>query len=211
MTPQEIEVFLNSGDARKANGEFQLIAPRDGTVVQEDFIEGALIEPGHILLTIADETSLWIEARLTPQQLEGVRVGAFARVRTNTGSLTGEVTQLHHNIDETTRTIAVRVSVTNPDDQLHPGEFVDVLLQNDQQELALAVPDSAVMRNPDGDWQVFVEEHNDEFRAVEVEVLHSSGGYSRIGGLKPGTRVVTQGAFFLQSELAKSGFDIHNH
>ena len=32
-----------------------------------------------------------------------------------------------------------------------------------------------------------------------------------IGGLEPGTRVVTRGAFFLQSELAKSGFEIHNH
>ena len=30
-------------------------------------------------------------------------------------------------------------------------------------------------------------------------------------GLEPGTRVVTQGAFFLQSELAKGGFDTHNH
>ena len=32
-----------------------------------------------------------------------------------------------------------------------------------------------------------------------------------IEGVVPGTRVVTRGAFFLQSELAKSGFDIHAH
>jgi hypothetical protein len=32
-----------------------------------------------------------------------------------------------------------------------------------------------------------------------------------IDGLAPGTRVVTRGAFFVQSELAKSGFAVHNH
>jgi hypothetical protein len=32
-----------------------------------------------------------------------------------------------------------------------------------------------------------------------------------VEGLKPGMRLVTQGAFFLQSEMAKSGFAIHNH
>jgi hypothetical protein len=32
-----------------------------------------------------------------------------------------------------------------------------------------------------------------------------------IEGVPAGSRVVTQGAFFIQSELAKSGFDVHNH
>jgi len=211
MTSEGIERFLTSGDARKANGEFQLLAPRDGTVVQDDFIEGAVIEAGHLLLTITDETSLWIEARLTPQQLSGINKDTVARVKTTSGWLTGGITQLHHVLDENTRTIAVRIKVPNPDDRLHPGEFVDVLLQGKQHEAVLAVPETAVVRSPDGDWQVFIAERDNEFRAVEVKILNSSSGYTRIEGLQPGTRVVTQGAFFLQSELAKSGFDIHNH
>jgi cobalt-zinc-cadmium efflux system membrane fusion protein len=36
-------------------------------------------------------------------------------------------------------------------------------------------------------------------------------GLSFIRGLVPQTRVVVSGAFFLASEQAKSGFDIHNH
>jgi len=211
MTSRGIEDFLRSGDARRANGEFVLLAPQNGTVAQEDFIEGAVIEPGHELLTITDESSLWVEARLTPQQLSGIDRNTIARVQTNAGSLTGRVTQLHHTLDESTRTIAVRITLPNPGDRLHPGEFVDVYLQSDQHDDVLAVPEAAVVRSPDGDWQVFIAEHDNEFRAVEVKVLQSSGGYTRIEGPKPGTRIVTQGAFFLQSELAKSGFDIHNH
>ena len=211
MTAKEINALLQSGDARKANGEFNLLAFRAGTVVQDDFIEGAVVEPGHVLLTITDESSLWVEARLTPVQLKSITKGATARVQTAEGMLSGKVTQIHHTIDETTRTIAVRITVANPDDLIHPGEFVDVFMQSATPISALAVPDAAVVRSPDGDWQVFAMQHENEFRAVEVEVVQSSGGYARIAGLEPGTRVVVQGAFFLQSEMAKSGFDVHNH
>lgn len=212
MTTQGIDVFLKSGDARKANGEFQLLAPREGTVVQEDFIEGAVVEPGHVLLTITDETSLWVEARLTTQQLTGIRKNMVARVKTASGWVTGNVTQLHHTLDESTRTIAVRIAVSNADDQLHPGEFVDVYLQNGKQDAVLAVPETAVLRSADGDWQVMVEQDKaGEFKGVEVEVKNITDGKAIIEGIQPGTRVVTQGAFFVQSELAKSGFDIHNH
>ena len=211
MTTREINTLLASGDARKANGEFNLLASRDGTVIQDDFIEGAVLEPGQVLLTITDESALWVEARLTPAQLAEVKKGATARIRTNDATLTGEVTQIHHSIDETTRTIAVRITVANPDDKLHPGEFVDVFLLGKQQVSALAAPDSAIVRSPDGDWQVFIADGDNAFRGVEVNVLQSTGGLTRIAGLEPGVLVVVKGAFFLQSEIAKSGFDIHDH
>jgi len=44
-----------------------------------------------------------------------------------------------------------------------------------------------------------------------VQLLASERGMNLVSGIEPGTRVVTAGAFFLASELAKSGFDIHNH
>ena len=75
----------------------------------------------------------------------------------------------------------------------------------------LALPEAAVLRGPDGDWQVFIADGEDAFRPVEVEVLSTTGGLTVIEGLPAGTRVVTRGAFFLQSELAKGGFDPHNH
>lgn len=212
MTSQGIDAFLKSGDARKANGEFQLLAPRDGTIAQEDLIEGAVIESGHALFTITDETSLWVEARLTPQQMIGVHKNTIARVKTSAGWVSGSVSQLFHTLDESTRTIGVRVAVPNLEDTLHPGEFVDVYLQNDQRDAVLAIPEAAVLRSPDGDWQVMVEQDEvGEFKGVEVEVKNITNGKAIIEGIQPGTRVVTQGAFFVQSELAKSGFDIHNH
>ena len=62
-----------------------------------------------------------------------------------------------------------------------------------------------------GDWIVLVEEKPGVFKAEEIKVVRTVGKKTVIEGLKPGTRVVTRGAFFVQSELAKSGFSVHNH
>ena len=118
---------------------------------------------------------------------------------------------MHHALDENTRTLGVRIEIPNPDDRLHPGLFVEARIEGSSSERALAVPDEAVLRSPDGDWQVFVEHEPGEFEPREVEVVRTTDGFTVISGVEAGMRVVTQGAFLLQSELAKSGFDIHNH
>lgn len=78
-------------------------------------------------------------------------------------------------------------------------------------EPVLAVLVAAVLRVPDGDWQLFVAEDEDSFIRVEVTLLGTAGGMSVIKGVAAGTPIVTRGAFLLQSELVKAGFDPHNH
>jgi hypothetical protein len=75
----------------------------------------------------------------------------------------------------------------------------------------LAAPESALMRGSDGDWKVFVEEEVGHFVAHEVELGRSFGQWREITGLAAGSRVVMEGAFFVASEIAKSGFDPHAH
>lgn len=202
---------LATGDAAQANGSFQLLAAQPGTIMRDHFVVGELIEPGRVLFEISDESILWVEANLTPEQALQVATGSTAMVAVGGETFQGQVTQVHHALDEDTRTLGVRIEIPNPDDRLHPGLFVDVRIAGDATEPVLAVPAEAVLRSPDGDWMVFVEHEPGEYRPVEVDVLRTTGGMAVISGIEPGTRVVTQGAFFLQSELAKAGFDIHNH
>ncbi|HGG60873.1 MAG TPA: efflux RND transporter periplasmic adaptor subunit [Gammaproteobacteria bacterium] len=209
MTEREIGELL--AGKRAADGRFNLLAPRAGTVIRDDFVVGELVEPGRVLFEISDESRLWVEARLTPDQATAIRPGMPARVFFEGREIAGKVIQIHHALDESTRTLGVRVEIPNPDDRLHPGLFVQVRLQGSGRENALAIPSGAVARGADGDWQVFVEHEPGEFEPREVEVVRTVDGLAVIEGLPVGTRVVTEGAFFLQSELAKSGFEVHNH
>ncbi len=204
---------LVTGDAiRQADGRFTLLSPQAGTVIRDDFIIGQMIEPGELLFEITDESRLWVQARVNPKSVPHINMGAPARVLAGTEWIEGKVIQVHHALDETTRTLAVRLEIPNPADRLHPGQFVTARIKTGESgQNALTLPLDAVMRSPDGDWQVFVEEEPGEFEPKEVKLLRQLPGLAVIGGLKPGTRVVTQGAFFVQSELAKSGFEVHNH
>lgn len=212
MTEVQIAALL-TGATRRADGTFELLAPQDGTIIQDAFIQGELVQPGRVLFEITDEQVRWVEARLAPGEAARVSIGDTARVSAGQDAhwLDGQVVQIHHLLDEGTRTQAVRVAVPDPDHRLHPGVFVDVIVQLAGGESILSVPETAVLRAPDGDWQVFVSEGEDLFRPVEVELVRTTDGLAVIQGLAPGTQVVTSGAFFLRSELAKGGFDPHNH
>jgi len=211
MTLKQANEYMKIGDATKANGTFQLVAPQNGTVIKDNFILGELIEPGRVLFVISDESALWVEAKLTPSQAKLVSPGSAVLITAEGKQFSGKVVQVHHALDESTRTLGVRVEFANPDDALHPGVFVQTKISSNNTAPALAVPVNAVLRSPDGDWMVFTEHETGEFEPQEVELVRTVGDISVIEGLEVGTRVVTQGAFFVQSELAKSGFEVHNH
>jgi len=210
MTPEQVDRLSQQG-AALADGTFQLLAPRAGTVIRDEFILGERVEPGRVLFEITDEHVLWVEARVTPEEARRIHPGDSARVRHAGIWLEGKVTQIYHALDHTTRTQAVRIEVPNEDHRLHPGLFVDVRILTGEGREVLALPEEAVLRSPDGDWVVFVSEGEGEYRPVEVDLLRTTGGLAVIRGLASGTPVVTRGAFFLQSELAKGGFEVHQH
>ena len=211
MSVEQVEALVQGGDAGLADGQFTLLAPETGTVVRDDFVVGEAIESGRMLVEITDESTLWVEARPPAHEATTITVGSPARVQVGERWIDGEVIQAHHALDEGTRTLPVRVEIPNPDDDLHPGLFVDVLILDEDTEPVLAVPETAVLRSADGDWQVFIAVEEDEFQPIEVEIEEVISGFAIVGGLAPGTRVVTEGSFFLQSQMAKSGFDIHAH
>jgi len=212
MSDEQIESLLGSKNKVAADGTFSLVATLDGRVLHDDFIIGERVDPGRELMVIADESVMWVEARVRPEDASKISAGNPASILINDAVMPAKVSQIHHTLDETTRTLAVRLEVENTDDHLHPGMFVNARIQTNNKKQALSVPEAAVLRSPDGDWQVLVEQDEaGEFKGVEVELEYVSNGNAVISGIDAGTSVVTKGAFFVQSELAKSGFEIHDH
>ncbi len=204
MTHRQIRTLLKSGDVAKASGSFDLLSPQDGTVIRDDFIVGEMAEPGRILFEITDENTLWIEARLAPEDAARIALGSEARVSVDGSNwITGKVVQRHHSLDETTRTQSVRIELDNSADLLHPGQFVQVMLHSGAAPASVAVPSSAVLLMQ-GTPTVFKVE-DDEIHPQPVETGITRGGYTTItSGLMTGEEVVVQGAFLLKSLLLKS-------
>ncbi|MBF0099223.1 MAG: efflux RND transporter periplasmic adaptor subunit [Magnetococcales bacterium] len=211
MTANQISDFINTKNNPQPDGIFRLLAPIAGTIIRDDFILGELIEAGRVLFEISDESSVWVEAQVSQEDGKKIVVGSHARVKSGNTIISGQVIQIQHLLDETTRTLGVRVEVPNDADFLHPGTFVDVLISGRDHVNVLALPKEAVLRNPDGDFVIFLEMKPGEFHAKEIKVVRSEGDLVIIDGIDAGQSVVVKGAFFVQSEFAKSAFQAHNH
>lgn len=192
-------------------GQYSLVAEREGVVLQDDFLQGQRVNAGDTIMLLANERELWVEAKVAPSKKLNLSINSPAIVNLGGQDYEAKVIQEAHTIDPITRTRIVRLSVTNKDDNLHSGMFVKVNFQFKTDTQVMAVPEEALIRGADGDWTVFVEDHPGEFNAIEVELGQTFGDYREIIGLNSGSRVVTKGAFFVASEIAKGGFDPHNH
>ncbi len=205
ITEAQAAALARSGDASKATGAFELLAPQAGTVLQDDFIVGELIEPGRVLIDISDESVMWVEAQTVPNGMPDIDDGATARVSLDGITwLKGTVIQRHHRLDETTRTQGLRIEVDNADDRLHPGQFVETEIVTGTREPILAVPSAAVTMI-EGSPTVFKLENGHEFHAETIEAGPTVGDWTVVmGGLNVGDEIAVDGVFHLKSLLLKS-------
>ncbi len=196
-------------------GEYVLTAEIDGAVLSDDFQQGQRVDAGNALMQLASESVLWVEASLNPYFNEILPLGSEAYIKVSNNVYQAKVSQKSHTIDLKTRTRRVRLEVMNTDHLLHPGLFADVNFVFKTNTPVLAVPESALVRNTDGDWAVFVEGEVNTFKLMEVEIGRKFGTkqnlFYEISGITANSRVVMQGALFVAAEIAKGGFDPHNH
>ena len=204
MTPAQVGRLLEQGDASRATGTFDLPSPQDGTVISDPFVLGQVVEPGQLLMEISDETRVWVEARINPVDVVDIAIGAPAWIDPGDGKpLAGKVVQIHRRVDETTRTLPVRIEVDNRAARLRPGQFVKVALQTAMADARIAVL-RAALTLLHGDQVVFVLEGDRiEPRLVETGRMRDDWVAIR-NGLQPGEAIVVQGVFLLKSLLLKS-------
>ncbi|KZN67109.1 efflux RND transporter periplasmic adaptor subunit [Pseudoalteromonas luteoviolacea] len=196
---------------RETLGQYTLVAEQAGVVLKDEFSQGQRISAGSELMLLADERTLWVEAKLPASaDLEPDQI-VKAVVSINNREYVAQVIQQTHTIDKQTRTKVMRLSVENPEDSLHAGMFVEVSFYVISGRKEMIVPESAVMRDPDQNWVVFAEQSNKTFLPLPIKLGKQLGDKRIVYGLPVGSRVAVKGAFFIASESAKSGFDPHNH
>jgi cobalt-zinc-cadmium efflux system membrane fusion protein len=188
---------------------FVLRSPIAGTVLDRKVARGQNVDPADSLFRIADLGVLWLTIPAFERDALRLKVGTAARVTFPAlpgRTFEGRVAWIGSQVDVTSRTIPVRVTVVNAASTLRPGMSASAWLPvGDGQGTAVAVPMAAVQR-VEQDWVVFVpraERSSFEIRKVgrgrdlggEVEIL---------SGLAVGDTVVVDGAFLLKAEAEKA-------
>ena len=181
-------------------------SPIDGVVIARNISVGQVVDTGFVAFDISNLSTIWVTAAVNQQDLALVHQGAAADVVT-TGYpdqvFHGRVAMIGDTLDPETRTIPVRVVVPNPATKLRPGMFASAHIAEPATRDAVFVPEDA-LQNINGMPVVFVTTDGTTFQARTVTVgTRSMGKAEIVEGLKPGDRIVVNGAFMVKSEMLK--------
>ena len=198
----------------KENGTFahlEVKAPRDGRITVLNVTEGRFVEETQTLYTIADTSNVWVWCDLYERDLgvlhdhmtKGATPAALVKVAAFPGGLDGRVDLVGSSVDESTRTVKVRVQVPNPDGRLRPGMFADVEIPLKEGKKVTYVPRQAVLSD-EGQTFAFVHWKDDLWLRRDVRVGESRGELVEIvSGLSAGDRVVASGGFLFKSDILR--------
>jgi RND family efflux transporter MFP subunit len=178
------------------------VAPVSGYVTAKEVYAGQQVEPGMELFTVTDLGSVWVEAQLYEYEAPLVRTGQAASIALPYDpayAREGKVAYVYPYLDESTRTLAVRLDVPNPDLALKPGMYASVRLDLETGK-GVVVPDDAVLST--GERQiVYVERQPGLYDPRLVRTgLRGDGRVLILSGVAAGERVVVRANFLLDSE-----------
>jgi len=182
--------------------EVPVKAPISGLVVEQDVSVGQVIQPGTTqCFMISDTSSVWVLVNVYQKDLPYVRVGDTVTIQTDTYPevFHGRIAYVAASLDPSTRTLQARIETPNPGDKLKKDMYVVATVNAGTIRNAIALPDSAVLRDTENQPFVYAAASSNQFGRRSVTLGESLVGQTQItSGLKAGDRVIGNGSLFLQ-------------
>lgn len=167
---------------------------------------GQYLQPGTSIVVLESTKALFVDFSLPQQSLPYVKLDTSLRVRPEgNGSkwVEGSVRAIDPTVDVNTRTFKVRASLPEDRQSLRPGMFLDVEVLLPEQQPAVVVPQTAVVRAPYGDSVYCVEDGKTGGKVARqkfVRLGQVRGDFIAIvEGIEAGQEIVTAGAFKLRN------------
>ncbi|MGH7231926.1 MAG: efflux RND transporter periplasmic adaptor subunit [Nitrospiraceae bacterium] len=198
------EEIRNLEETGQAKVNLTLRSPITGTVLEKDVLQGDYITPERELYVVSDLSTVWVQAKAYQYELPHVELGMPAHVTVPGLPETryeGKVVFIQPTVEESTRTVQVRIELPNPDGLLKPDMFVEVEIEHEMGE-GLLVPVAALFRTGKRDI-VFRAEKENHFMPVKVEISpmkFAKEQYHVLKGLEAGDRIITSANFLIDSE-----------
>jgi cobalt-zinc-cadmium efflux system membrane fusion protein len=189
-----------------------LRAPFGGTIERRAFSVSERVQTGDTLFVLADTRLLWVKAEIRESDWPAVSLCAGQPLRVsipavNQAELEGTVEYVGREVSSETNAIPIVARIGNAAGHLRPGLFARARIPMGAKNDVLTVPVQAVLQHEDRSF-VFVAESDTTFRRADVATgVQSEGHVEIVRGLRDGERVVSEGAFFLKSELLLEGME----
>jgi RND family efflux transporter MFP subunit len=189
------ELQINLGNTR-------ITSPVDGFVGRRNVDPGAWVSQNAPIVSVVEISSLRLVANVVEKDLRLVNTGDPATVEVDAypGDLfKGRIARVSPVLDPATRTAAMEVEIPNRDNRLKPGMYARVLLTIEERKDTTLVPKIAVV-DFEGKRGVWIPDDNNKARFHAVTLgIEDPDRIEILEGLKPGDRIVTEGAGSLRA------------
>ena len=203
---EALRVFgLDPAEVLATNGVRTLIpvrAPISGTVIERGVTPGQFVQGDNTpLLTVVDMSTLWVQVDVFETDVHLVHPGERVEVTAAAypdRHFSAAVDRINDKVDPETRTLKVRLLVSNPGMLLKPEMFITASVMVHEKAAALTVPAKALFTEGDRSYAfVAVDDRHFERRLV---VASADGAARRrvTTGIHAGDRVVSDGALLLR-------------
>ena len=203
---------LGAADAGgQASNRLQVRAPFDGVIVERHIALGEVVGADTRIFTITDLATVWADVVVPAKDLDIVRAGTAAVIRSIASSATapGKVSFVSSLIGEESRSARARVVLANPQGAWRPGLAVNVDIVTGSAQAPVAVARAAVQTGEGR--QVVYKRVPQGFLAMPVETGRSDGRFVEIvSGLAVGDRYAAQGSFAIKAEQGKGEAGHHD-
>lgn len=210
--PEHTQHDYHDDDLATICTDYEMKSPMSGVIIERDIALGENYaedneKPSFI---IADLSTLWLELRARQDDLLELTIGQKVSVNIGFGAglYSGKITYIGPALNQSTRTLTVRVELPNEDGKLKPGIFVGATVHLNGGEEMVVVPREAVQLL-DGEMVIFVPDGTG-FIPKPVKIGRSNRNFVEIlSGLEVGDKFVASGSFALKSTILLEGMDPH--
>jgi Cu(I)/Ag(I) efflux system membrane fusion protein len=194
----------------RPNGVVTITTPISGVIQTLDARQGVTLAAGQTLAQVNGLGTVWLNAAVPEARAGDVRIGQSAKAILTSfpgETFTGRVVAVLPTAQADSRTLTVRIELTNRGGRLRPGMFATVALGGDARP-ALLVPSEAVIRTGTRTL-VMLATGDGRYHPAEVRIGREAGGQTEIlAGLAEGEKVVASGQFLLDSEASLTGIRV---
>ncbi|MFA6179034.1 MAG: efflux RND transporter periplasmic adaptor subunit [Candidatus Methylopumilus sp.] len=179
-----------------------LTADRDGIVTDIRAEPGQVVSAGEVIARIIDPAQLEVHIPVPESRISTIAVGDDATMRLwakREKTYAARIREIAPASDAVTRSFLVKVTLLNPDAEVHLGMTAGVKLSKDDTG-AILIPSSAVTQVKGNATVWLVDKNNGKVSPQSVQVgSYREDGALVTAGLKVGDTIVTAGVEALQA------------
>jgi len=195
LTPIKFNKKVKKGDLIANLKTGNIVAPFDGVLGKRGLSDDVLVSESSIILTLDDSSIIFSDLKIPETYAAVIKKSlpieaAFSGYENK--KYIGEVDSVASRINAETRSLLVRIKITNDNSELIPGALLEVAIIYNEKN-SLGVPDTAVLLEGSKKYVYKVLENN-TIEKIEIETgIRNKGNLEVVSGLQKDDKIVAEG------------------